>query len=270
MQPMAAAPAREATRVEPPPPGDSRGWLLYFRRNRERTSPPVPARIDDLPPSLREPLVRSLQRFQLGEAGPGTVAKQARESGDPALDDALVDCVALYVAEEGRHAREIAAVLRALGAGTLRRAWSEKLFERARRALGLRQKMLVIAVAEVVGVVFYGAVRDRIPSRPVATVAGVIAADESAHLDFQADYFGRVLRAASPRRRTLLGAALAADFAAGLAGAVATVAIDHRPLLRAIDLSTGELALRCAAEAFIRLPRLRDAYHSETTSRRSS
>jgi hypothetical protein len=44
-----------------------------------------------------------LQRFQLGEAGEGRVAAEARRSLDPALDDALREATTLYVREEGRH-----------------------------------------------------------------------------------------------------------------------------------------------------------------------
>ncbi|MEZ4246804.1 MAG: hypothetical protein R3B99_00975 [Polyangiales bacterium] len=86
--------------------------------------------------------------------------------------------------EEGRHARELLRVLRAMEVEPLRRTPAERLFRWTRRALGLRQKMLTIAVAEVVGVVFYGLVHERVPNADVAAVARAIAHDEAARLDF--------------------------------------------------------------------------------------
>ncbi len=77
-----------------------------------------------------------------------------------------------------------------MGAPTRTRHPSAWLFERARRALGLRCKMAVISVAEVGGTAFYGLLAARVPSPVVAEVARVIEADEPLHLDFQRDYSG--------------------------------------------------------------------------------
>ena len=143
-------------RSEPASIGPSGGRtiaiLTDLRAKVRRPRPRIPARIDSVPEALRGPLVALLQRFQLGEAGEGRVASEARASTDPALDDALREATALYVREEGRHAAILAEVLAALGAPTIKHATAELLFRRGRRLLGLRTKMLVIACAEVVGV----------------------------------------------------------------------------------------------------------------------
>lgn len=233
---------------------DTARWLRYFQENRRRPDPGIPERIADVPPAVVGPLVRSLQRFYLGEAGEGRVAREAAASRDPALDDAAREAIALYVREEGRHAREIARLLAALGAGTIRGHVTAALFERTRRLLGLRTKMLTIAVAEVVGVVFYGLVRDRSGSAAVSRVAAAIARDEVAHLDFQAAFFGRALAVAPPWARVPYAALLAAGFAAILAGAIATVAIDQRAFLSAVGVRPWAFVALCARSA---LPRLR-------------
>jgi hypothetical protein len=224
---------------------ESKAWLDHFSTNRDRPRPSIPARIDDVPPALVAPLVRSLQRFQLGEAGEGRVAREAAQSRDPALDEHLRTCVDLYVREEGRHARELAAVLRALGAPTLRRCGSEWLFERTRRMLGLRTKMMTIAAAEVCGVAFYGIVRDRVPSPAIARVAAAIAADEAAHLAFQMDYLRRIGATTAAPARAPVMAGLVAELAFISCGAMLTVAVDHRPLFAAVGVSTLDFWSAC-------------------------
>src|SRR5580658_1683649 len=125
-------------------------WLEYFRGNQHRLPPTLGEGAAAIDPALRAALVRSLGRFYLGETGEGRIAQEARQSRDPALDDAMCECVTLYVREEGRHARALAATIEALGAPLPKRHYTEVLFRRARRLLGLRTKMMTIAAAEIV------------------------------------------------------------------------------------------------------------------------
>ncbi|MGO8999082.1 MAG: hypothetical protein ACLQVI_37620 [Polyangiaceae bacterium] len=220
-------------------------WRRYFEENRDRPSPPVGS-MAELDAPLRAALVRSLGRFYLGESSEGRIAKEAAQSCDPALDGAMRESIGLYIREEGRHAREIASALRALGAPLPTRHWSESLFRRGRRLLGLRTKMMVIGAAEVVGVVYYGLLAERIP--PLAAMARTIARDEEKHLEFQAEYFARVLRGSGVAG--VAGCALAAaGFATIVSCAVTTFAVDHAPLLAQLSVSRVEIARRCTAVA---------------------
>jgi len=223
---------------------ETAAWLACFKRNESRPSPDTPA-IVTLPPALREPLIRSLQCFQLGEAGEGRVAREAACSKDPALDDALKACVGFYVREEGRHARELARLLRAMGATTIKTHPSEWLFERSRRLLGLRAKMAVIAVAEVVGSTYYATLAALVPCPHVAEVARTIGADEDRHLVFQRDYFRRVLATSSALMRPMVALLLTVWFLSVLAGAIASVTIGHRKLFAALGMSPFVFAGRC-------------------------
>ena len=65
-------------------------WLNYFEYNR-RNRPSVPwARGIEVEPHLRTPLIRSLQKFQLGESGEGRKLRDhARKAGDPTYADAI-------------------------------------------------------------------------------------------------------------------------------------------------------------------------------------
>jgi hypothetical protein len=211
-----------------------------------RARPRIPSRIDSIPESLRQPLVCLLQRFQLGEAGEGRVAGEARRSTDPALDDALREATALYVREEGRHAVILAEVLAALGAPTVKRATAEVLFRHGRRLLGFRTKMLVIACAEVVGVATYRRIRDGVRSEAIADAVADILSDELDHLDYQSLFFARVL-ATTGALSPVAAPALAAAFAAILAAATTLVAVQHRTALRDLGATPFQFAGQCAA-----------------------
>ncbi|WP_239154062.1 hypothetical protein [Amycolatopsis sp. FDAARGOS 1241] len=122
-------------------------WLTEFTADAERRRVrPEPAwgcgaRLDAL-------VVRSLQRFQVGESGDGVnlIAK-----AQPRYREA----VRLFVAEEQNHARLLAELLKAAGSTTIREHWSDTAFVWLRRALGLRLELMVLLIAEVVALSYY-------------------------------------------------------------------------------------------------------------------
>ena len=229
---------------------ESAQWLAYFERNERRPSPDTPSGLAPLPPALHRPLVYALHCFQLGEAGGGSLTERARRSKDPALDDSLRAAIGFYVREEGRHARELARLLAAMGETTIKKHTSDALFQRSRRLLGFRGKMAVIAVAEVVGSTFYDTLAARVPNPHVAEVAGVIGVDEDRHLSFQRDYFTRVLAANHVVFRPFVGLFLWAWFLSVLMGAIVSVAFGHRRLFVALGMSPFTFAGHCLARLF--------------------
>ena len=232
---------------------DSAEWLEHFRDNRTRAAPPVPARIDDVPAHLRAPLVRSLQRFQLGETGEGTLARQVVASHDPALDDDTRSSIALWVREEGQHAAQLAKVLRALGAQPIARHFSQSWFRRARRLLGygklgLHAKLVAVTCAEVVGLVVYRLVRDHGQSPTLSSIAAGLVDDERAHLEFLHDFFERSIARSPAWARGAHRVALRAAVTTLLSAAVATIVVDQRSFLDAIAVGPRRFAEMCFAE----------------------
>jgi len=223
-------------------------WLAYFRGNADNTPPPVGAEAATIPPALRAALVRSLGRFYLGETGEGRIAHEAARSGDPALDEAMCESIVLYVREEGRHARALAGALAALGATLPKRHYSEVLFRRARRLMGLRTKMMTIAVAEIVGLAYYELLAEHVPAFAGVTLA--LARDEREHLAFQAEYFARVIERGGGAMAHVKGGVVAAGYVAIVSCAVATLVVDHASLLRELHVTRTELAVRCARQAW--------------------
>jgi hypothetical protein len=122
-----------------------------------------------------------VQRFQVGEAGDGAnLIAKAEAAGDGDYTAA----VRLFVAEEQNHARLLDLLLSAAGGSTISGHWSDWVFVRLRRALGLRLELMVLMVAEVIALRYYRALRDGTSDPLVTEVAGRILADEERHVPF--------------------------------------------------------------------------------------
>ncbi|MDT7798251.1 MAG: hypothetical protein QOI78_1684 [Actinomycetota bacterium] len=211
-----------------------RHWLEDFEteaaRRRSREDPPW-ARGARLDPDV----ARSIQRFQVGEAGDGAnlVAKAA---GDMAGGDAVyLAAVKLFVAEEQNHARMLGELLRAAGVPTITSHWSDTVFVRLRRALGLRLELMVLLIAEVVALRYYRALRDGTADPLVTRVAALILADEERHVPFHCHRLRLGFETlGKPTRALVFGA-----WRLLLLGVTITVAADHGRALR--NLGVGRL-----------------------------
>lgn len=214
-------------------------WRAHFEGNRARPLPVVDA--PTLPEAQRALLARSLARFQLGETGEGRIAKQIDSVELPLVDGDYRTSLKLFIAEEGRHSRVLALMVKALGGRLLEHSWTHRLFVVARRLVGIRFKLLVLLAAEVIAIGFYGILARSIPAGPMSAALGQICGDERAHFDFHCDF----LRAQS-RVLHLVWWPL------GLLSAL-TVLVDHRATLRAFDVplqaAWGELYARVAEAA---------------------
>ncbi|MFI9206434.1 ferritin-like domain-containing protein [Streptomyces sp. NPDC053048] len=183
--------------------------------------------------ALPDEVWRSLQRFQVGEDGDGA---NLIGKADRAGDADYAEAVRLFVAEEQNHARLLALLLAAGGQPTIDTCWSDRVFVRLRRLLGLRMELLTLMVAELVAVRYYRAVRDGADDPLVAEVAARILADEERHIPFHC----RRLRAsvaelpARPLRSlTMTG------WRAMMLGASVFVAADHGPALGRLGVGRG-------------------------------
>lgn len=205
-------------------------WLQDFEteaeRRRRREDPPWSrgARLDPA-------VARSVQRFQVGEAGDGAnlIAKAAG-------DDGYLAAVKLFVAEEQNHARMLAELLGAAGVPTIGTHWSDTVFVRLRRALGLRLELMVLLIAEVIALRYYRALRDGTTDPVVTQVASRILADEERHVPFHCHRLRIGFRElGTPARTALFGA-----WRLLLLGVALTVAADHGPALHRLGVGRRE------------------------------
>ncbi|MFE0510111.1 ferritin-like domain-containing protein [Streptomyces sp. NPDC058964] len=173
-----------------------------------------------------------IQRFQVGEDGDG--ANLVRKA-DAAGDVDYAQAVRLFVAEEQNHARLLARLLAAGGIPTLTAHWSDTVFVRLRRLMGLRMELLVLMIAEVVALRYYRALRDGTDDSLTSDVAGRILSDEQRHVPFHCERL-HVSLAELPRamRRPVMALWQLLLLVVSL-----VVVVDHGPALR--RLAVGRL-----------------------------
>ncbi|MGW5371622.1 ferritin-like domain-containing protein [Streptomyces sp. NPDC004011] len=165
--------------------------------------------------------------FLLKDAPANLVAK-ADQAGDPDYARA----VRLFVAEEQNHARMLARLLAAGGMPVLSGHWSDTVFVRLRRLMGLRLELLVLMIAEVVALRYYRALRDGAGDPLASQVAGRVLADEERHVPFHcARLHASVAELPRAARRPVL-----AGWRLLLFVVCAVVAVDHGAALRRLGV----------------------------------
>ena len=207
-------------------------WLGYFEGNARRDCAPAATLRAEVPRVVCKPLSLSLGRFQLGESAGGKIHEEIATHPDRALDDGTRRAVQLYIEEEWRHARELALIIEALGGQLQTAHWTNGAFTACRRILGLRTKMMTLAIAEVIGIVYYRALASGVGSPALAVSLRRIANEESRHLDFQAAFFEHAIRLVPAWRRTPYRRLLQAMMLAILAAALLVLWLDHGRILR--------------------------------------
>ncbi|GAA3552524.1 hypothetical protein GCM10022419_036090 [Nonomuraea rosea] len=179
---------------------------------------------------LGRAVLASVQRFQVGENGDGAaLIGKADQAGDAAYAAAI----RLFVIEEQNHARLLARLLAAAGAPALNGHWSDAVFVRLRRLLGLRMELMVLMIAEVTALRYYRALRDGAADRLTADVAARILADEERHVPFHC----RRLRQSFQSLPAATRAVVATGWWCLMLGTVIVVALDHGLALRCLGVS---------------------------------
>ncbi len=211
---------------------ESGSWSEGFRvravQRSEGADPPwaVGSRLDPA-------IVRSLQKFQVGESGDGAhLIANAAAAGDRDYETA----VRLFVAEEQNHARMLALLLHAGGAQTKRWHWSDSVFVHLRRLLGLRLELMILTIAEVVALRYYRALAEGGGDRLLVEVSERILADEDHHVPFQI----RRLRLGFRDTPAAARIAIKQTWRAIAAVVIVVVALDHGRALRVCGVSRRE------------------------------
>lgn len=223
---------------------DTIRWQAWFQYNSSKKYMAIPKHIDLHDLVLARELASILSWFQKGETGEGRIVHQARTSKDPLIDAAFAEAMELYIAEEGRHAKQLGLLSKALGGAPKTKLAAEKLFRNGRRAIGFRHKMLVLTVAEVIGLVSYELIAEATDSTVVKDALEEIASDEREHLDLQAEFFAYVVAESPPSLRALHAAALLSAFSAVLAAGFGMLYLGQRRYFSRAGVSPWAIAKR--------------------------
>ena len=179
-------------------PWPSQAWCRYFRRNAQQLLD-IPWEAGDcLSPDERAAIADSVREFQLGESAEGRhFVRAAKAYAERSGDRDYVDAVRLLIAEEQRHARDLAHFLSLAGIPLAQRTWADSAFRWLRKRAGLEVCVSVLLAAEVIAKVYYAALRDATRSAVLERLCEQILRDEVEHVRFQAERLA-ILRAARP------------------------------------------------------------------------
>jgi hypothetical protein len=204
-------------------------WLNYFEQNRADRLPIPRTRNIEIEPRLRGPLVRSLQKFQLGESGEGrNLKRHARQTGDAVYATAID----LFIREEQEHSRLMAMILHKLNAPLLKSDWSDWCFVSMRHLSGLYLELMVLLLPEMIAKRYFRALHDGTCDPVLRAVFAQIARDEDGHLAFHVEYLRRAFEKMSFSRRILVLVVWRIAFRA----TCVAVMLDHRAVLHAIGM----------------------------------
>jgi hypothetical protein len=205
-------------------------WLKYFEHNRDHRQSIDWDRELEIPPWARAPLIRSLQRFQVGESGEG---RHLRRQAATTRDTDYQAAIDLFIKEEQEHARLMACILKKLNAPLLKRHWSDSCFILLRRLFGLHHELLVLLMPEIIAKRYFRALRDGSSDPVLRAVCSQILHDEEGHLAFHVDFLQPALASVSVPSRIALRWIWRLLFQA----VCLVVILDHRAILKATGVS---------------------------------
>jgi hypothetical protein len=209
----------------------SADWLRHFEQNRNSLLPIPWSTGAELTIQDRLALSRSLQEFQRGESSDGRhLLRYAEQYAAKAGDRAYVSALRLFIAEEQRHARDLATFLALNGLPLAQSTLTDRVFRSLRHLLGtLEMSIAVLITAEIIAQTYYVALRQATRSTILERLCQQILRDEANHVAFQADQLG-ILRAR--RGQFSYALTLMAQWSLFLATCLVVYAI-HRHALRA-------------------------------------
>lgn len=186
----------------------SLAWGEHFRRNAtEQVDIPWHEAIA-LSETQRRVLIPSLQDFQLGESSDGRHGlARAAAYGDRVGDPHYAETMRLFFAEENRHAAYLARYLQIQDEPLIARSWTDFVFRRIRRLMGLETLLTVLLSVELIAEVYYRAIQNATRCPALRAICSQILRDEKRHVRFHVERFA-LLRIGRWRIRVAMHRAL--------------------------------------------------------------
>lgn len=222
---------------------NTQAWIHHYQTN---TAVHDQIRFEDLtcslPDSIREPVVKSLAVFQLGESGGGSrLRRYAREVAPLENYRGYQRAIDLFVCEEQAHSRLLGRLVRHLGGTLLEKQWTNSIFRRLRFLVNLEFAIQVLLTAELIAEVYYGTLYLRVPDAAVKNACRQILRDEMKHLAFQREFLAERVMTFSPVGRYLWNG----QFRVVHAITTRVVAWDHRHALKMLGMKPSQFVRRC-------------------------
>ena len=167
-------------------------WQKYYEENA-RSLLEIPWHIGyELTETERNVISASMQDFQAGESSEGRhLFQYAKVYSEQTGECEYVEAIRLFIAEEQRHARDLAHFLQINNIPLIRTTFTDGVFRRLRQLLGnLEISISVLITAEIIAKVYYLALREATNSQVLQTLCQQILQDELRHVEFQAERLG--------------------------------------------------------------------------------
>jgi rubrerythrin len=167
-------------------------WKKYYEENA-RSLLEIPWQIGyELTADERKAIASSVQDFQAGESSEGRhLFQYAKNYAQQTGDYEYIQAIRLFIAEEQRHARDLARFLQINRIPLVKTTFTDDVFRHLRQLLGnLEMSIAVLITAEIIAKVYYAALRDATNSQVLQTLCKQILQDEVRHVEFQAERLG--------------------------------------------------------------------------------
>jgi hypothetical protein len=180
--------------VDPEPPLDVARWVAHFQANHENRPEPAWTAPIALQAEVIEPLVRSLEQFQLGDGGgPAYLIARNREEF-LAQDEGTRQLVDMWFREEREHARLLGEAVARFGGTCITKHWSFTAFCMTRKWFGVRFELTVLLLTEIVSTVYYRMLLIHANDPALRAMCRLILRDEIGHVSFHRDRLARQAR----------------------------------------------------------------------------
>lgn len=169
-------------------------WREYYEQNAQALLD-IPWHVGgDLTDGERKAIASSVQGFQAGESSEGHhLFRYAQEYVDKSGDHEYVSVIKLFIAEEQRHARDLARFLQLNEIPLLKTTFPDRVFRRLRHMFGgLEISIGVLITAEIIAKVYYAVLKNATDSSILRTLCDQILRDEQKHVEFQAEQLGKL------------------------------------------------------------------------------
>lgn len=174
-------------------------WIRYFLHNRDNLlfldwSLPV-----QMETALLRRIAPSIQEFQLGESSEGRrFLQRAEQWAAVSGDHDYVEALALFIAEEQRHGRDLGRFLQAAGVPLLTKSPVDGVFRFLRHLGGLEVSIVILLTAEIVAQVYYAALKAATDIPVLNRLCDQILHDEEKHVQFQSERLAILRKSRNP------------------------------------------------------------------------
>ncbi len=162
-------------------------WLAYYHKNAaSQESPPWHLGLGATQDRL-EPIIKSLQAWQLGETSDGShLMRAAQAYAEKTGDVKFLEVARLFIQEEQRHGEMLGCFLDLAGAQRISSNWGDTAFRTLRYSFASMEVWATpVLMVETMALLYYKAIHDATPSRVLRSICTQILRDEVAHIRFQ-------------------------------------------------------------------------------------